>query len=71
MKVIVRFSKREEARALPILLRHSAGMVLPERTYVISAQAAKAVRAAGIKFTEVGNEAVTQSLRGELAGERI
>ncbi len=71
MKVIIRFTGREEAKALPILLRHSPGIVLPKRTYVISEEAAQALRAAGIKFTKVSSEAVTPELPGELAGERI
>lgn len=32
MKLAIRLSKREEAKALPILLRHSPGMVLTDRT---------------------------------------
>ncbi len=36
MKVIIQLSRNEEAKALPILLRHSPGMVLRERTYVLS-----------------------------------
>ncbi len=53
MKVVIRMTNREEARALPILLRHSPGAVLPERTYVISEEAAQALREAGVTFTEV------------------
>jgi hypothetical protein len=53
MKVIIQFTSREETRALPILLRHSPGMVLPSRRYVISEEAARALREAGVRFTEV------------------
>ena len=42
MKLAIRFSKSEEAKALPILLRHSPGMVLPDRTYVLNAAAVSA-----------------------------
>ena len=45
MKVMIRFTEREELKALPVLVRHSPGMVLPNRTYVISAEAA------GLKLT--------------------
>jgi hypothetical protein len=38
-KHAVRFSKKEEARALPILLRHSSGIVLRDRTYVLRIRA--------------------------------
>ncbi|MCI0410849.1 MAG: hypothetical protein L0191_20195 [Acidobacteria bacterium] len=71
MKVIIRFSERQEVRALPILLRHSPGAILPERTYVISAEAAAAVRRAGIAFTELGREEDAPSLEGATAGERV
>ena len=50
MKVVIRLSAKEELRALPILLRHSPGKILPGRTYVISEEAAKALRDAGIVF---------------------
>jgi hypothetical protein len=56
MKVMVRFSAAEELEALPILLRHSPGKVLPDRTYVISDEAAEALRRAGAAFTEVEGE---------------
>jgi hypothetical protein len=52
MKVKIRLSSREEAKALPILRRHSPGMVLPNGTYVISEGAANALNNAGVKFTE-------------------
>jgi len=44
MKVIVHLTKEEEAKALPILLRHSPGMVLPHRTYVLSEDALRALQ---------------------------
>jgi hypothetical protein len=71
MKVIIQMSSREEAKALPILLRHSPGMVLPNRTYVLSEEAVGALRNAGIKFTEVSREATAPNLEGVVPGERI
>ena len=53
MKVIIHFTAEEEAKALPILLRHSPGMVLARRTYVLSQSALQALRSAGIGFSEV------------------
>jgi hypothetical protein len=50
MKVVVQFSAREELKALPILLRHSPGMVMPERTYILSEAAVDSLRQAGIRF---------------------
>lgn len=50
MRVVIRMSQSEEAKALPILLRHSAGTVLPDRTYVITEDAARQLRQAGVDF---------------------
>ncbi len=55
-KHAVRFSKKEEARALPILLRHSPGMVLRDRTYVLTSEAVTALRDAGIRFEDLSGE---------------
>ncbi len=71
MKVVIQLSSREELKALPILYRHSPGMVLPGRTYVLSEEAVSALRAAGVKFTEVSRDAPTPGLEGVGPGERI
>ena len=47
MKTILQMSEADEAKALPILLRHSPSAVLPNRTYVVSEEAAKKLREAG------------------------
>jgi hypothetical protein len=57
MKIAIQFSAREEQKALPILLRHSPGMILQGGIYVVSAEAAQALRRAGVKFTETGGTA--------------
>jgi hypothetical protein len=71
MKIIIQMSEAEEAKALPILLRHSPGTVLPNRIYVVSAEVAKQWRAVGIQFTELSRESHTPSLEGVGSGERI
>jgi hypothetical protein len=71
MKVMIRLSRREELKALPILLRHSPGMALPDRTYVISTEAARALRDAGVRFTELASEANPPEMDGATRGERI
>lgn len=71
MKAIIQLSSREEAKALPILLRHSPGMVLPNRTYVLDQGAVAALRDAGISFTELSREADIPDLQGAMPGERI
>lgn len=70
MTVVIRLTSRDEAKALPILLRHSAGMVLPDRTYVLHQEAVDALRAAGVKFTELSRESSVPAV-GAVAGERI
>jgi hypothetical protein len=57
MKAMIRLSAREELKAIPLLLRHSPGMVLADWTYVICTEAAAALREAGVQFTEQGGEA--------------
>ena len=71
MKLAIRFSKTEEAKALPILLRHSPGMVLPDRTYVLDAEAVSALRVTGIRFEELSTEADAPSLAGATNGVGI
>jgi hypothetical protein len=71
MKTAVRFTKSEELKALPILMRHSTGMMLPGDIYVISIEAAEALRKAGVRFTEVTSETAPPSPQGVAGGERI
>jgi hypothetical protein len=71
MRVVIRFTAREELRALPILLRHSPGVVLRERTYVVTPKAAQALRDAGVRFTELSRETDAPGLEGAVPGERV
>ena len=66
----MQLSREEEAKALPILLRHSPGMILPERTYVLSEEAAGLLRNAGVRFTQLSRDALAPCLE-EVAGERV
>ena len=70
MKVIVHLTKEDEAKALPILLRHSPGIVLRNCTYILSDDALRALRQAGVRFSELSREAVAPSLE-EVVGERV
>ena len=71
MKTIIQMSEADETKALPILLRHSPGIVLPNRIYVVSEEAAKQLREAGVQFTELSRESNTPRLEGVGSGERI
>jgi hypothetical protein len=70
MKVVIHLTQEEESKALPILLRHSPGIILPQRTYVLSEDALRALRKSGIRFAELSREAGAPSLE-EVAGERV
>ncbi len=70
MKIIIQLTREEEAKALPILLRHSPGMILPERTYVLPEDVVGRLQTAGIQFTQLSREALAPSLE-EVAGERV
>ena len=71
MKTIIQMSEAEEVKALPILLRHSPGTILPNRIYVINEEAAKRLRSAGVQFTELSREYNAPRLEGVGSGERI
>jgi hypothetical protein len=70
VKVIIQLTPDQEAKALPILLRHSPGMVLPGHIYVLSEDAMKALRNGGIRFSELSREAAAPRLE-EALGERV
>jgi hypothetical protein len=71
MSVVIQLSAKEELKALPIILRHSPGTVLSNRTYVLSEESVAALRAAGVRFTTLGTESHPPRMEGVPAGERI
>lgn len=71
MSVVIRFTSREEAKALPILLRDRPGTVLPDRTYVLPSQTVEALRKSGVRFTVLSGEGAAPGDAGVVAGERI
>jgi len=50
MNVVIRLADQEELKAIPILYRHSPGVVLPGGLHIIRVEAARALRDAGVKF---------------------
>jgi hypothetical protein len=68
MKIVIQVSPRDSAKAWSLLVRHSPGVALPDRMFVVSDEAVRALREAGIRFSELSREA---SLSGAAAGERI
>ena len=71
MKAVIQFTKPEEARALPLLLRHSPGTVLPNRTYVLDEEALVELRKSGIRFVTLSHESSAPGLEGVGSGERV
>jgi hypothetical protein len=71
MKVVIQLTQVDEAKALPILLRHSPGTVLSNRTYIIDEAAVTKMREAGIRFMELSRESNAPSLEGVGSSERI
>jgi hypothetical protein len=71
MNMAIRLTAQQELKALPILLRHSPGMVLANRTYILSPAAVRAIRRAGVKFTELSSDILSAARKGAVAGERI
>ena len=71
MKAIIQFTKPEEVRALPILLRHSAGTILANRTYVLDEESVAELRKSGIHFVTLSHESSAPGLEGVGSGERV
>jgi hypothetical protein len=71
VNVVIQFSTEEEVKALAVLLRHSPGTILPNRTYVIGDAAAQALRDAGIKFLEIQPQLNLPAVEDFSIGERI
>jgi hypothetical protein len=71
MKVVIQFTKPEELRALPLILRHSPGAVLPNRTYVLEEESVAELQKAGIRFVMLSHESSAPGLEGVGSGERV
>lgn len=71
MKVVVRIAAKDLDKGWDLLIRHSPGTALPDRTFIISEDAVRALRKAGIKFKELSREEGEPSQEGTVIGERI
>lgn len=71
MRVVIRVTKKDRAKAWDVLVRHSAGIALPDRIFIVSEAAAEALRKAGVKFKEISREPGEPASNGVLSGERI
>lgn len=71
METVVQILAADDTKAWSLLQRHSPGMALPNRTYVVTSDAIKVLREAGVRFTEVSRAAARPRTEGALAGERV
>ena len=70
MKIVVQISEQDDARAWSLMQRRFSGIALPNRTFVLPEEAVRALRKAGIRYTEISRDGVLQP-QGAIAGERI
>jgi len=68
MRTVIRVSARDSVNAWGLLVRHSRGVALPDRVFVVSEEAVRALRNEGVRFSELSREA---SVSRAIAGERI
>jgi hypothetical protein len=68
MMAVLRMTKREELKVIPILFRHSPGIILRGRIYIISEEAATALHEAGIVFRRLAPTGRPSIARGETPG---
>jgi hypothetical protein len=71
MKMVIQVAQRDDARAWSLLQRHSPGVALPNRTFVISHEAADALREEGVRFVVLSSRSDAPVEEGVAAGERI
>jgi hypothetical protein len=68
MNTVIKVSRRGSAKAWVLLVRHSPGVALADRVFVLTGDAVHAPREAGIRFTELSRATSTS---GMTTGARI
>jgi hypothetical protein len=68
MRTVIQVSSLDSAKTWALLVRHSPGVALPDHVFVVSEEAVRALRNAGIRFTVLSREA---NMSGAASGERI
>lgn len=71
MGIVVQIAAADDVKAWSLFQCQSLGLALPNRTYVVNDDAIKALRKAGVRFTEVSRAAWRPRVQGALAGERV
>jgi hypothetical protein len=57
MKFVIQVHRRDSAKTWGLLVRHSPGVALADRMFVVSAEAARALRKTGVRFKQVSRDA--------------
>jgi hypothetical protein len=70
MKIVIQVAASDDAKAWDLLQRHSRGVALPNRTYIVSEEVLRALNKARVRLTEVSRDAVLPGV-GVAPGERI
>jgi hypothetical protein len=71
MKVLIQVSAADDAKAWALMVRHSPGVALPDRKFIVSERAVSALREAGIQFEELSRDVEIPAPSGVMTGERI
>jgi hypothetical protein len=71
VKVVIKVLAADDAKAWALLVRHSPGVALPNRTFIVSEEAVRALRKAGIRFALLSRGAETRPTERVVKGERI
>lgn len=71
MRIVIQVSARDVTKAWATLVRHSAGVALPNRTFIVSEAAIRALRKNGVRFSEISRDGMAARVEGETAGERV
>jgi hypothetical protein len=59
MRIVIRVTRCDSAKAWALWVRHSPGVAMPDRVFIVSEAAVRALREAGIRFSELSREAST------------
>lgn len=70
MNVVILVDERDRSRTWGLLVRHSPGTALPNCTFIVTEAAARALREAGIRFSEISRPGEPDAA-GVGASERI
>ena len=71
MKTVIQIAEADDARAWAIMQRHSQGVALPNRTFIVSDAAVQALRQAGVHLIVLSQESHPLTEEGVASGERI